>query len=95
MKTVDVVMPTIHLNGTSGDALLKAVQDAGVALNVALTALQETAPNARDYYVQADPKAFTHASNDHEKRLGRLEAVQCELEALAEGIYDQQLARGK
>ena len=47
-----MIKPTIHLNGTSKDVLAKQYNDAVVLLRGALQAMEDAAPNARDYYPQ-------------------------------------------
>lgn len=79
--------PTIHLNGTSGDHLLDAHTAARSALRAALAALDECAPNARDYYPQGDG-AFRAAVREHEARVEALRGVDRDLAALAEHIAD-------
>lgn len=43
------MFPTIHLNGTSPQELINAIEEAQHAINVAYDALAKTAPNMRDY----------------------------------------------
>lgn len=74
-------IPTIHLNGTSKDALLHAFTAADEALAKAGKALAETAPNARDYYPQG-PDAYGKAADEHDARmmaLGKMRADICEV----------------
>lgn len=70
--------PTIHLNGTAPDDLHRGYQAAVATLRPALAKLEETAPNARDYYPQG-PDAFEAARREHEHRVARLTMVLCEL----------------
>jgi hypothetical protein len=44
--------PTIHLNGTSADSLLRDDEAAHDAVTQAISALAQVAPHGRDYYVQ-------------------------------------------
>lgn len=78
-------IPTIHLNGTSKDALLDALAEALVALFNAERALEATAPNGRDYYPQG-PDALTIAAREHRTRVDALVKVRHELVALMEAI---------
>ena len=80
-------IPTIHLNGTSKDGLIEPLHNAILALDAAITAVCEAAPNARDYYPQG-PAAFTAAQDEHTARLKQLDAVKEELETLAAAIYE-------
>lgn len=81
-----MMFPTVHLNGTSKEALLEAIEQAHSALLAAQQKLAETGPNARDYYVQPDPRAFYKAQDEHSARMQKLVDVQRELEAQAEHL---------
>jgi hypothetical protein len=81
------MLPTIHLNGTSRDALAESYANAGGAVRAALNALVEAAPNARDYYPQGGD-AFTAAAAEHNARCAALRKVLEELSALAEHVAD-------
>lgn len=84
MKTL--TMPTVHLNGTSKDALLKGYVDATEAISRALNVLVRSAPNARDYYVQG-PDAYGKARDEHDARCAKLRDVNAELTAIVEHFY--------
>ena len=77
--------PTVHLNGTSREALSLAYEGAAEALRLALVALGEVAPNARDYY-PAGPGAYGRALREHASRVDRLKSVRDELVSLWEGL---------
>lgn len=79
--------PTIHMNGTSRDALFDETANALGALRDALRAMGDAGPNARDYYPQGEG-AFTEARNEHEARIRKVREVMAELEAIAEAIQD-------
>lgn len=53
-----------------------------------MDALAQTAPNARDYYVQG-PDAMREAVEQHEIRQLRLDTVRAELEELYQAIEEQ------
>jgi hypothetical protein len=76
--------PTIHLNGSSAFNLAEEYRAAYSAVGDAIRAVQSTAPNGRDYYVQG-PDALGKANAEHLARLQRLSDVQKELEDL--GVY--------
>lgn len=78
-------VPTIHLNGTSRDRLIEDLSEAYYALGKAMSALRVATPNGRDYYPQG-PQAYGEALDEHLARLGKIEEVRKELEALIEGI---------
>lgn len=84
--------PTIHLNGTSAEALFASYADATNALREALRFLDEAAPNARDYYPQGDA-AYRAAVTEHVSRVERLRDVLQELYELAEHVGDEMEAR--
>jgi hypothetical protein len=80
-----LTLPTVHLNGTSRDTLLEGYIAALDALRLATEALQASAPNARDYYVQAGD-TFCMAQNQHFVRLARLRETLDEMNTLAEHV---------
>jgi hypothetical protein len=80
-----MMIPTIHLNGTSRDGLLEPLMDAIEALRVAEDAMNAAAPNGRDYYPQG-ADAFNHAVAEHLDRQRRIHAVRAELNTIAEAI---------
>jgi len=84
--------PTIHLNGTSPEALLDAYKVATGALRRAIECLHDAAPNARDYYPQGDD-ATRAATREHVSRAERLRSVLEELFELYEHVSDQADAR--
>jgi hypothetical protein len=85
-----VKVPTVHLNGTSKAGLMDPIGEALTALNAALEALWGVAPNARDYYVQTDPDAFSKAAAEHRGRVDRLTDVKNELGEILIGIDEQE-----
>lgn len=82
------MVPTVHLNGTTGEVLRDQYAAAAEAVRKALDALCDTGPNARDYYVQGSDAALT-AQREHEARVTSLKRVLLELAAIAEGVQDQ------
>ena len=80
--------PTIHLNGSAPSVLLEAYKHAAAAVRNAAKALEETAPNARDYYPQGD-QAFNEATLEHRDRMAHLGNVALELVALIDHVQDQ------
>jgi hypothetical protein len=77
--------PTIHLNGTGRDALLRQVLDAAHAVDAAFEALCGMEPHGRDYYPQG-PQAFRRAQNEHSERIEAVRAVYLDLNQLAQRI---------
>lgn len=87
-----MLVPTVHLNGTSAENLIRPLIEARRALRHALQAVDETAPNGRDYYPQGDD-AIGVATREHLRRLDRIQAVSRELDELLEGVQEQADAR--
>jgi hypothetical protein len=77
--------PTVHLNGTSKQELLDQACEAAQAIALAVNALENAAPNARDYYPQSGD-AITLARSEHLARIKALVGVQTELETMIEII---------
>jgi hypothetical protein len=82
-----MMIPTLHLNGTSRAELIKQLTDASHALRIAIDALGDASPHGRDYYPQG-PDAFRQAHDEHIARFGRLFDVKTEIDALAMKIHD-------
>ena len=85
-----MMLPTIHMNGTSGRALLEGYCEAISAVQAALEALARAAPNGRDYYPQG-PDACAQADAEHDARKHALIKVMNELQVLAEHVADRQV----
>jgi hypothetical protein len=86
------VVPTVHLNGTSGEQLADGLARVWDALQDACRALRDAAPNGRDYYVQPDRNgktALSLAVDQYRRRLEVLQALLAEVDAEREGIADQ------
>lgn len=81
-------IPTVHLNGTSKDELLKLQLDARSAVQEALRALARATPHGRDFYPQGMGETVL-ALAEHASRVQRLQSVADELHIIAEGIYNQ------
>jgi hypothetical protein len=82
-----MIVPTVHLNGSGRKSLLDGLERAGSALHEAIKALDDIAPNGRDYYPQGEG-AFKQASAEHQVRVARLAGVLHELSQIAEAIAD-------
>lgn len=82
-----MIAPRIHLNGDRKETLTNSLDEACDALSKAMTALQQTVPNARNYY-PISTEAFTRAIEEHERRAQRLLEVYAELHALWQAIED-------
>jgi len=77
-----VIIPTIHLNGTSKQELLEQALEANFHLRKALHALTEMYPNGRDYYPQGT-EAYAQARKDHDARISAVTQVLKEIDELA------------
>lgn len=76
-----LVFPTVHLNGTSREALVNGYVEALHAVRLATDAVAATYPNGRDYYLQGNG-AINKAMDQHAARLEALKQVYAELEEL-------------
>jgi hypothetical protein len=83
-----MLIPTVHLNGTSGEVLRDQYSAAATAVQKAIDAICDAGPNSRDYYVQG-PDAGLAAQREHETRVKTLKVVRDELGAIVEGLQDQ------
>lgn len=83
-----MMIPTVHINGTTGEVLAEQYDSALEAVRKALDTLCDTGPNSRDYYVQG-PDAGLAAQREHEARVAALKKVAGELAEIREGIQDQ------
>jgi hypothetical protein len=76
-----IILPTVHLNGTAKQDLVDQLDIARIALGVAVEALEDARPNARDYY-PVGPDAFPRAQSEHQVRVLALRAVLEQLHTL-------------
>jgi hypothetical protein len=83
-----LMVPTVHRNGTNGNDLLEQLMDARGTIHDAIKALENAAPNGRDYYLKGDG-AIQVAICQHVARAKALQGVYNELGTIAEGIVDQ------
>lgn len=82
-----VIVPTIHLNGTSGARLLADLNESRTAARKLIDTLGEAAPNARDYYPQG-PDAFGKARAAHCERVKAVTLVLDELDEIHSHLVD-------
>lgn len=89
--THKLMTPTVHLNGTGREGLIKQYEDAWTALNKAVEALCNAAPHGRDYYVQNHSlgDAYTRARDEHDYRVKRVLEVQKEIEEIIGSLAEQ------
>jgi hypothetical protein len=89
-----MMLPTLHMNGTSPKDLFANAQMNLDNLRGALDTMTETGPNARDYYPQGD-QAFQAARAEHEARMTAVRGVINEFNALLEHIADDPYSQGR
>jgi hypothetical protein len=80
MSEATVILPTVHINGTSRENLLADYQTSFDAVDNAINVLMAGGPNGRDYYMKAG--AFEQARAEHLARLKKLHDVQEELHTI-------------
>jgi hypothetical protein len=87
---LELVMPTIHLNGTGRQALVEQYANAVEALQTALDKVRAAAPHGRDYYPQdgehPEGTMLRSAQRQHQRWVNNVEVVIADMQALAEGI---------
>jgi len=76
---MSLVMPIVHMNGTSRRELTNLRYNAAHKIREALEALSEMAPNGRDYY--PEPGRLEQALEQHLRRVRMLTALQKEIDA--------------
>jgi hypothetical protein len=82
-----MMKPTIHLNGTGHDDLLKQAETVYRAAGELLDALSNACPNGRDYYPQGDNAIHT-AIQEHSERMVAVEKIRDDMLALADNVYE-------
>lgn len=80
-----MIFPTVHLNGTNRGVLIEQLLAARDAVNNAMEALRNAAPNGRDYYPQGSRMIY-QATDEHVARMLKLEEVHRELTLILEYI---------
>ena len=83
------VVPTIHMNGTSVEELMRVRDDFYVALNEAREKLAQAGPNARDF----EPEAFTAVLAQHQRRFTILNSLMAEIEVEMAYLDQVRMAR--
>ena len=76
-----MILPTVHLNGTSLEDLLAQAREAQEAMRAAVAAVAAAMPHGRDYYLQG-PDAGAQARAEHERRLEAARAVEKDMAEL-------------
>ena len=86
MTATPLTLPQVNLNGTSREALVEQQCDVMRALDKLYEAMQEAAPNGRDY--QLRPAEFNPAQDAWHERMKVIHAMHKEIEAHAMAIQD-------
>lgn len=77
--TAAPILPIVHMNGTSREALVQCRADAIDKLHMAGIALALMGPNGRDHY--PEPGLMDKAVQQHDRRINALKALIAEIEA--------------
>ena len=96
-ENVALAVPTVHLNGTGGQALADEYRHAYEKLIEAVDALRAVTVHGRDYYVN-DPKGddtYANARAQQDERLSAVGQVAREVGAIAAAVQEQVWARDK
>jgi hypothetical protein len=86
------IVPTIHLNGTSGQDLKAEYYAAFEAIEAAVEALAAATSNARDFYPQGADVYYKHR-DERAEAFDKLRQVQDYVEGMLVGIIDQMKPR--
>jgi hypothetical protein len=89
-----LAIPTLHMNGSGLKDLMDPLETAYTAATTLVEALAKMGPNARDYYVQANPnEAFEQARREHSNRIQAVVTIMRELEHIADALFRQDATR--
>jgi hypothetical protein len=90
IKTTEagLIVPAVHINGTSADALIRGYVAAGDAIFAALQELEAAAPHERDYYLYPEG-SFQRACEEHATRVKWLVCVRRQFMDLAIAVQAQ------
>lgn len=83
-----MILPIIHMNGTSKQELIEQRKTALHAISEALAALRKMSPNGRDYYPV--PGLLDLAEQVHSTRMYRIKEIHDEILAEAIAISDSE-----
>jgi len=90
----ELMVPTVHLNGTGRDELLAQITNAISAISDALDAMAKASPHPRDFYVQpADDMgntAWDIALAQHRLRTQKVTEVMNDLGEVYAAVFDQE-----
>lgn len=82
-----VMIPSVHMNGTSRKELIQIHMAAMLAITDAITKAQRSVPNGRDFYPQSSD-AINLAMAEHWERINKLKAVGEDFEKILEKLIE-------
>ena len=83
-----LMVPMVHLNGTSQAELERGYEEALQLLDQAADELAKTAPNGRDYY-RYEGDALARAQREHEARMSGVRAARDQVEVILMALMDE------
>lgn len=83
-----MLKPTVHLNGTSREELLRQLEEAASGVRAAITALGKAHPNGRDYYPQGRD-VIVAAVAEWRARVEKIDSVLKEIEEIYQHVEEQ------
>jgi hypothetical protein len=86
-----MLKPTVHMNGTSAEELIKQLRTARRAMQAAFETLREASPNARDYYPQGG--VWGAVQDEWDARFEKVRSVIEDLTLMEESVYEQKKER--
>ena len=89
MQRNEIIVPQVHLNGTSEDDLLEGPTAVILHLREALDAFKNMRPNGRDYYCHPEKDAMSRAEREQHIREMAVHNIVEELEAMIGGVLDR------
>ncbi len=85
MKTKSgLIAPTVNMNGTSKQELLKQLRDVSRAIHEAVDMMRVAAPHGLDY--QIGPETYAQARAQWETQIVRLHDTRREIDEIAETV---------
>lgn len=82
-----MILPTIHLNGSGRESLMKQYREAYMKLHDAVLTLRAVDVHSRDYYPQG-PEKGAQAQAEHLDRQAKLWEVLQDLETIYNSIHN-------
>jgi hypothetical protein len=86
---MDLITPTVNLNGSSAESLIEQRLKVGLQLDKTIAALFEAMPHGRDYQTHSDVAAGNKAREAWRERIELLRGVRNDIMADAEAVHRQ------